>query len=155
MARIVLPTHEIAERLCEIERKAFAGREVPWTIADYVDFGGSPERVLITDDDISQGLIAVQVAADEAEIINLGVVPNQRRKGLARELLMAAEICAVELGARSMFLEVAVDNAAARALYDDSGYQEAGRRKGYYLRSDGNRMDALVLKKDLAVKKTP
>ncbi|MEM7059341.1 MAG: GNAT family N-acetyltransferase [Pseudomonadota bacterium] len=149
MVRIVLPTQEIAEKLCGIERKAFAGREYPWTIADYVDFGGPPNRALITDDEISHGLVAVQFAADEAEIINLCVVPEMRRNGLARELLMAAEICAAELGAATLFLEVAADNMAARALYEAADYTEVGRRKDYYLRPDGNRMDALVLRKKL------
>lgn len=44
-----------------------------------------------------------------------------------------------------MFLEVAADNDAARALYAKLGFVEAGRRHGYY----GDGADALVLRHSL------
>ena len=34
---------------------------------------------------------------------------------------------------------------AQRALYARAGFSEAGRRRGYYARTDGSREDALVL----------
>ena len=138
--------------LCRIEQRAFPGQEIPWTEQDYIDFGRWKNKLLITDDEVSAGLIAVQVAADEAEILNLGVIPERRRRGLAQELLLAAEVSAGELGGRRMFLEVAVDNDAARQLYGRSDYHEIGRRKDYYLRSEGHRVDAIVLSKDLPKK---
>jgi ribosomal-protein-alanine N-acetyltransferase len=48
-------------------------------------------------------------------------------------------------GAVAMFLEVAVTNTAARALYAAHGFTEAGLRRRYY--SDGT--DALVLRSTL------
>jgi ribosomal-protein-alanine N-acetyltransferase len=48
-----------------------------------------------------------------------------------------------------MFLEVAEDNLAARALYDGAGFAVAGRRRDYYGHADGSRSDALVLRLDL------
>ena len=50
-----------------------------------------------------------------------------------------------------LFLEVAEDNAAARALYATAGFAEAGRRRGYYAAADGGRRDALLLALDLTV----
>jgi ribosomal protein S18 acetylase RimI-like enzyme len=53
-----------------------------------------------------------------------------------------------------MLLEVAVDNAGARAMYDALGFTVAGRRRGYYRRVTGSveatrasttRVDALVM----------
>ncbi|HET8995878.1 MAG TPA: ribosomal-protein-alanine acetyltransferase, partial [Acetobacteraceae bacterium] len=44
-------------------------------------------------------------------------------------------------GAATLTLEVAVDNAAARRLYESTGFTQVGRRKRYY--ADGS--DALVL----------
>jgi [ribosomal protein S18]-alanine N-acetyltransferase len=49
---------------------------------------------------------------------------------------------AAALGARTMFLEVAAANAAARALYAAHGFTEVGLRRRYY----GNGDDALMLR---------
>jgi ribosomal-protein-alanine N-acetyltransferase len=47
-------------------------------------------------------------------------------------------------GAAAIFLEVREDNEAARALYAQAGFTEAGRRQGYYSGVDG-----LVLRRNL------
>ena len=91
-------------------------------------------------------MILARVAADEAEILTLAVDPGQRRRGLGSALLRAAMDRAAGLGAMSMFLEVAVTNHAARALYAAHGFIEAGLRRRYY--SDGT--DALVLRSTLS-----
>jgi len=93
------------------------------------------------------GMVMARVAADEAEILTLAVLPESRRHGLARALLGEAECDAAAHGAASMFLEVATRNHAAQALYAACGYHEAGRRRRYY--ADGD--DALVMRKTLAV----
>lgn len=49
------------------------------------------------------------------------------------------------MGATRLFLEVAEDNAAARALYDRLGFEPAGRRPRYYSRPNGPAVDALLL----------
>ena len=87
-------------------------------------------------------MILARVAADEAEILTLAVHPERRRHGLGSALLGAAVDRAIASGARSMFLEVAVTNKAARALYAAHGFVEAGLRRRYY--SDGT--DALILR---------
>jgi ribosomal-protein-alanine N-acetyltransferase len=92
------------------------------------------------------GLVLARVAADEAEILTLGIVPPARRAGHGAGLLCAAETRAAGAGARTMFLDVAADNIAARALYEAAGYETVGRRTRYY--ADG--ADALVLAKDLS-----
>jgi ribosomal-protein-alanine N-acetyltransferase len=91
------------------------------------------------------GLILVRVAADEAEILTLAVVPGVRRRGLGQVLLLEATDTAATLGARTVFLEVSITNIAARALYTKAGFIEAGRRRQYY----SDRSDALVLRLDL------
>jgi ribosomal-protein-alanine N-acetyltransferase len=49
-------------------------------------------------------------------------------------------------GARTIFLEVGTDNPAAQSLYEKSGYTLVGRRPDYYLRDDGKRVAALLLR---------
>lgn len=154
MVRIVVPNGDTAARLCAIEQAAFAGRETPWSAADYLEIY-PPHGAILADDDLSRGLLVLQFAADEGEIINLGTVPSARRTGLGRELMWAGEALAIELGCGRMFLEVAVDNAPARGLYTSLDYAEVGRRNAYYLRPDGTRMDALILAKDLPLRIDP
>jgi ribosomal-protein-alanine N-acetyltransferase len=92
------------------------------------------------------GMVLARVAADEAEILALAVIPQARRQGRGAALLAAAEQRAAAGGARVMYLEVAEHNGAARALYARAGYVPAGRRRGYY--RDGS--DALVMQKPLS-----
>jgi ribosomal-protein-alanine N-acetyltransferase len=90
------------------------------------------------------GFILLGQAADEAEIITLAVLPQARRQGAARALVRAAAAHAAASGAARLFLEVAEDNAPARALYAGAGFVPVGRRRGYYTRACGA-VDALVL----------
>jgi ribosomal-protein-alanine N-acetyltransferase len=75
---------------------------------------------------------AFEVVADEAHVHNLAVVPEARRHGLARRLLMLTLGIAARKGARAAHLEVRAGNAAARALYGGMGFREVGKRHGYY-----------------------
>lgn len=90
------------------------------------------------------GVLLLRAAADEAEILTLAVDPAMRRRGIGRRLVVAALERAAAGDAARVFLEVAVDNAAAAALYRGIGFTEVGRRPGYYARA-GGRVDALVL----------
>ena len=89
------------------------------------------------------GIIVTRVAADEAEILNLAVLPTLRRRGLARSLLLTALATARALNARRAFLEVREANLDARAFYSRMGFTEFGRRRAYY---QGPAEDALILK---------
>jgi ribosomal-protein-alanine N-acetyltransferase len=81
---------------------------------------------------VACGFIIVRVAADEAEILSIGVVPQARRSGTGRKLVSAGAEKALNVGATTLFLEVARENEAARALYAASGFAEAGLRPAYY-----------------------
>lgn len=95
------------------------------------------------------GVILCRVAAGEMEILTVGVAPAARRRGVARALIAAALPAARELGAEAAFLEVAVDNDGAIALYETLGFARAGLRKSYYDRGPAGVMDALVMRLDL------
>jgi ribosomal protein S18 acetylase RimI-like enzyme len=49
---------------------------------------------------------------------------------------------------RTIFLEQAVPNEAARALYTGRGFLPVGRRAGYYRGRDGHPVDAVVLRRE-------
>ncbi len=97
------------------------------------------------DPKVAVGFIIGQLAADEAEIISIGVAPDWQRAGLGRMLVEGLARAARRGEAKRLFLEVAADNAAAIGLYSKLGFVEVGRRKGYYERSPGVAIDALVL----------
>ena len=78
------------------------------------------------------GIIVTRIAADEAEILNLAVLPTLRRRGLARGLILTALAAARALNARRAFLEVRESNLGARAFYSRMGFIEFGRRRAYY-----------------------
>jgi ribosomal-protein-alanine acetyltransferase len=78
------------------------------------------------------GFITARVAADEIEILNLGVDPNERRHGVAKALLKAAIAWGVENHARQAFLEVRASNSVAVQFYESFGFHAVGKRAKYY-----------------------
>jgi ribosomal protein S18 acetylase RimI-like enzyme len=79
-------------------------------------------------------------------IVTLEVAPQRRRHGIASRLLLEAEQRLRALGATGVALEVAVDNAAALALYHRRGYRVLRRIRCYY----NSELDALLLVKPFA-----
>jgi ribosomal-protein-alanine N-acetyltransferase len=92
------------------------------------------------------GWAGIRILDGEAEILTVGVVPVARRTGVARRMMTVLLGEAKRRGARQIFLEVRVDNEAARALYAREGFAELGIRRGYY---DAGRVDAVTMRKDL------
>ena len=90
------------------------------------------------------GYVVGWYVADEGELANLAVAPDDRRQGIGRALLDAMLADAMARGTRELYLEVRESNAAARRLYHSLEFEEVGRRKGYY-RSPTE--DALILRK--------
>ncbi len=90
-----------------------------------------------------------RIAADEAEILTLGVLADVRGKGLGRRLVEAVADTARAQGARRLHLEVAARNTAGRALYADLQFVEVGRRENYYDDHGERPDDAVLLARDL------
>src|ERR1017187_6197713 len=96
-----------------------------WKVADYLE---QDFRVAIHQNRIVGFLVARTLAADEREILNLAVVPDFRRQGVARALLDSA----FEAFRGSVFLEVRESNRVAQDFYKSLGFKELSRRPGYY-----------------------
>ncbi|MBI1244672.1 MAG: GNAT family N-acetyltransferase [Alphaproteobacteria bacterium] len=99
--------------------------------------------LLAADGEEPAGFAIGRRAADEAELLSIGVLPAYRRFGVGRALVVALAACVPR--ARAMFLEVGEDNPAARALYSSLGFVIVGRRPDYYRRTDGQFVPALTM----------
>ncbi|HEY2070979.1 MAG TPA: ribosomal protein S18-alanine N-acetyltransferase [Rhizomicrobium sp.] len=132
-------------RLAAIHVEGFAD---PWDDNSLGEVMTSPGTfALVAEEGGVAGFIVARVAAGEAEILTLAVASYMRAQGLGRLLVQAALAKASQEGATSMFLEVAVGNGAARAVYEGLGFAEVGRRKAYYKGEPPE--DALVLRRAL------
>jgi ribosomal-protein-alanine N-acetyltransferase len=83
-----------------------------------------------------------------AWIATLGVLPEYRRQGIARLLLLE---CEKRLNTSRLRLCVRLDNTPAIRLYEQEGYARVGTWTKYY--NDGG--DALVLEKIQAIAENP
>ena len=124
----------------------------PWTAGNFRDALAAGYAAQVAERDgriVAFGVM--MLAPGEAQILNVSVVPDARREGLGRELVLRFLADAARVGAEQAFLEVRVGNAPAIALYASAGFSHIARRDGYYPAGpDGVREDALVMRKDLA-----
>lgn len=72
------------------------------------------------------------LSAVTGDLLQIGVLPDYRNKGIGKQLLQEALIHAKEQGVTEVFLEVRVSNSPARRLYERLGFTEISLRKGYY-----------------------
>ncbi len=94
------------------------------------------------------GFVIAQLAADEAEILSVGVVAKWQRLGLGRRLIEGLIRAARRAEARRLFLEVSVDNIAALRLYESLDFRRVGVRPKYYKTAGHDGIDALILALD-------
>ena len=97
------------------------------------------------------GFLVARAAADEAEILTIGVLESHRKLGVALQFMVELTRSLSKLGIKSIFLEVAVSNQAARSLYNKLGFSQVATRPNYYPLANGKREDALVLQRSLLV----
>jgi ribosomal-protein-alanine N-acetyltransferase len=115
-----------------VEQLAFAD---PWRESDFADAVTLGVPFLVAEvEGVVVGYAIGRVAADESEVLNVGVHPARRRQGVARALIGALLDALGAAGATQVYLEVRESNAAARQLYAAFGFGEIGRRARYYRR---------------------
>ena len=105
-----------------------------WPAESYSKLAGSPGGILLVCEAEGRpvGLLAARRADDEAEILNIAVRRDFRRKGVASALLLAALSEFHRSATARVFLELRESNLPALTLYNRHGFLPSGRRKAYY-----------------------
>ena len=147
---IVVLGADDAARLAALHAAAFTD---PWSAASLADqlHDAATTGLGIEDADGVSGFILIQRVGDTADILTIATHPAKQRRGIARRLLNAAEQAMRARGVVRVLLDVADDNTAARAFYASAGFAVDGRRKGYFVRLDGPRTDAVLMSKSLGI----
>lgn len=133
------------EALWAIEQRAHAH---PWSESLLRSCLCAPYWGEMAGDGQPLGFYLFQQVLDEVTLMNICVDPQAQGRGIGATLLARALERAVATGAVQCFLEVRASNLAALALYHKMGFQEDGRRKGYYPTADG-REDAVLMSRAL------
>ena len=103
-------------------------------------------------DDNIVGYACVRIMYEEAQICNIAVLTEHRRKGIATQLLKTVAAFATEQGCERAELEVNVQNLPAVEMYRKNGYKEVGIRKNFYRKSRYASRDAYTMVLQLAEK---
>lgn len=129
-----------------IETRAYSH---PWTLGIMRDCLKVGYNCCVYEAD--EGIVGygiMSIAAGEAHVLNLCVDPARQGQGLGRKIFSHQLDWARRHNVDTLFLEVRESNQPAIALYGSLGFNEIGRRNGYYPAAKG-REDALLFAKTL------
>lgn len=120
----------------------------PWSAGQYREEISAPTRLFVVALDDARRVIGYAgvfaPGGAEADVLTVGVVPQHRGQGIARELMAGITKWAIDQGSIAMMLEVKADNVAAISMYESLGYSKLNIRKDYF----GSGLDALVMRKN-------
>lgn len=121
----------------------------PWTRGNFIDSlaAGYHMTCLWRDGAGLLGYLVAMHSLDEWHLLNITVAPEHQGEGHARTLLRHLIGHALRSGAQSLWLEVRPSNERARKLYLGFDFVAVGLRRGYYPAADGQREDAMVMRR--------
>lgn len=139
------------QRMAELHSAAFPPGQI-WGAGQFEDLLNqktiAPKAMVAGGKILS--FVLVQLVADQAEILTLATAPAARRRGLAARLLTGVEAELACRGFETWLLDVAEDNPGALNFYQKNGFRIDGRRRDYYQRLEGQRVDAILMSKPMA-----
>lgn len=124
-----------------LERECFS---VPWSEKGFLaelDSGDAWFSVC-EDGDRIIGFAVLHCFGEEAELFNIAVAADARRKGVGDALMQDVFRGARKKDVRRILLEVRISNVPAIAMYAKYGFTLLGVRKNYY---DAPKEDALIM----------
>jgi ribosomal-protein-alanine N-acetyltransferase len=131
------------DRIIAIEKKSFVA---PWSkrlFRETLAFPLSFNLVIVKKvDNTVVGYANFYVIGDEAQVLNIAVDPELRKKGYAAALLGHAIETLEAKDVEDFYLEVRPSNTDAQRLYEGFGFKRVGIRKKYYPETNE---DAIVM----------
>ena len=140
MIQIREMTIEDCDAVADIDRACFTQ---VWSVAMFRDTLAFPAYFYVvsviltdhpenTDEGRIVGFAGISIAADTADVINIGVLPEYRGQGIGNLLLQKLEELAKDNNCLNMMLEVRESNLPAIQMYHKHGFQDISVRKNYY-----------------------
>ncbi|MHB8762325.1 MAG: tRNA (adenosine(37)-N6)-threonylcarbamoyltransferase complex transferase subunit TsaD [Coriobacteriia bacterium] len=138
--RVRALTRKDLDDVLAIERASFAD---PWSEDLFAQELGREDRIWLAAEEGTRvvGYAGVMITGAEADLMDIAVAQERRRRGIARSLLWGVARMAAERDVQRLTLEVRPSNVEALGLYASCGFDQVGRRAGYYPET---REDALI-----------
>lgn len=130
------------EEVEAIERDSYP---TPWSRSMFDAEMRKPSSLALgafTDEKGLVGYAFISRYVDAWHVMNVAVVPDLRRRGIASALLERLFAVTATDPRRGYTLEVRMSNTGAIRLYERLGFEPRGVRRGYYT---DNREDALIM----------
>ena len=137
-------TADHVPQVAQLERECFHD---PWSESSIASELKNPLSLWVVALDGQQvaGYVGSQSVMGEADMMNIAVLPQYRRMGIAQELVGRLVTALREQDVHSLTLEVRASNEPAKALYSKLGFYQVGCRPNYYRNP---KEDALILRKE-------
>lgn len=147
MIDYVLMNSDHVAQVAEMERMCFSS---PWSENAIRSELTNPLSLWIVavDGQTVAGYVGSQSVMGEADMMNLAVAPQYRRRGIGGHLVECLVEYLRDNQVSSLTLEVRASNDAAKSLYASRGFTQVGRRPNYY---SNPKEDALILRKEWEV----
>ena len=135
---------EHVQAVADLETLCFSD---PWSVNSISSELTNPLSLWIValDGEKVAGYVGSQSVMGWADMMNIAVAPEYRRKGIGEQLVRTLISRLKDQQVTRLTLEVRVSNASAIALYEKLGFQQVGCRPNYY---HNPREDALILRKE-------
>lgn len=133
--------HIYLDSILEIENSSFP---LPWSQRAFIQEIENPVShlwVLVSDDEVV-GYICFWLFDREIQLINIAVHPEKRGMGFGYYLMTKMIEAGLAKGSQYIWLEVRISNLTAQRLYQKLGFEEIGRRRGYYRET---KEDAIIM----------
>ena len=143
MEYVLMSDAHIAQ-IAQLEKQCFSA---PWSEKSLISELKSALALWIVaiDGDTVVGYVGSQSVLGEADMMNLAVLPDYRRQGIGKKLVLTLIDELQKKSIHSLTLEVRVSNVSALALYNKLGFFEVGIRPNYYSYPKEN---AMILRKE-------
>ncbi|MDD7389821.1 MAG: ribosomal protein S18-alanine N-acetyltransferase [Lachnospiraceae bacterium] len=124
-------TQEDVAFLVQLEQELFSDAWTELSLINTLHY--RPDTSFVAElDGKPAGYLFFMAAADEGELLRIGVAPGHRRQGIGRKLMEHMDHFVQDNGIYSVWLEVRESNEPARMLYEQSGFTVQGYRRKYY-----------------------